>query len=253
VKKNKFVKKFLNWRFFLGMLLIASSVVMYYTHYVLFHDKHHIFIYLVGDIAFVPVEVLLVTLIIHHLLEKKEKRSLVKKLNMLIGAFFSEVGIHVLASFEDFDEGIDKFRKRFILGKDWTDEHFELMRKFLKRYKYIVNSRRGDLNELKVFLTGKREFLLSLLANPNLLEHESFTELLWAVFHLSEELSNRQNFEDLPETDLDHLSGDIRRAYEALTWQWLEYMVHLKRYYPYLFSLALRKNPFDLNTSVIVK
>jgi len=31
--------------------------------------------------------------------------------------------------------------------------------------------------------------LLGLLGNPNLLEHDSFTDLLWAVFHLMEELS----------------------------------------------------------------
>jgi hypothetical protein len=34
--------------------------------------------------------------------------------------------------------------------------------------------------------------------------------------------------------------------------EWLTYMQYLKQYYPYLFSLAMRKNPFDRNASVIV-
>lgn len=41
-----------------------------------FSGPHHIFIYLVGDIAFVPIEVLLVTLIIHRLLETREKKAM---------------------------------------------------------------------------------------------------------------------------------------------------------------------------------
>jgi len=35
--------------------------------------------------------------------------------------------------------------------------------------------------------------------------------------------------------------------------QWLAYMKHLKKEYPYLFSLAVRTNPFDPDVSVAVK
>jgi hypothetical protein len=31
------------------------------------------------------------------------------------------------------------------------------------------------------------------------------------------------------------------------------YMQHLKQNYPYLFSLAMRTNPFDANASAIVR
>ncbi len=48
-----------------------------------------------------------------------------------------------------------------------------------------------DLTDLKRFLTDHRDFFLRLLENPNLLEHERFTDLLWAVFHLMDELSHR--------------------------------------------------------------
>jgi hypothetical protein len=33
---------------------------------------------------------------------------------------------------------------------------------------------------------------------------------------------------------------------------WLEYMEHLKDNYPYLFSLAMRVNPFDKTASPVV-
>ena len=50
---------------------------------------------------------------------------------------------------------------------------------------------------------------------------------------------------DLSEKDLEHIVGDIARAYTFLVREWLSYMHHLKDNYPYLFSLALRTNPFD--------
>jgi hypothetical protein len=99
----------------------------------------------------------------------------------------------------------------------------------------------------------QRDFLLRLLENPNLLEHRSFTNLLRAVFHLTEELTFRRNLHNLPQTDYEHLSVDIKRAYVLLISEWLAYMKYLRDYYPYLFSLAVRTNPFDPDASPEVK
>ena len=93
---------------------------------------------------------------------------------------------------------------------------------------------------------------MRLLNNPNLLEHDSFTDLLWAVFHLTAELAHRKDLGSLPETDCEHIAGDIKRAYSSLAHEWLNYMKHLKNNYPYLFSLAIRTNPFDVNASPVV-
>jgi hypothetical protein len=69
---------------------------------------------------------------------------------------------------------------------------------------------------------GERDFLVRLLENPILLEHESFTELLRAVFHLTEELAAREDLGNLPDSDYKHLAGDIKRAYVLLVHQWLD-------------------------------
>lgn len=237
--------KRLNWQIVLGLSLVALSALIYLIHYAIFRDAHHIFIYMVGDIAFVPIEVLMVTLIIHRLLTEREKRSMLKKLNMVIGAFFSEVGTHLLKSLYDFDAHAETIRKDLIVRNKWNKKDYSRILKHLAGYDYNIDSGRSDLVTLKSFLIEKRNFLLGLLENPNLLEHESFSELLWAVFHLTEELASRKDFKDLPKTDLDHLSGDIKRAYVLLISQWLHYMQHLQADYPYLFSLATRTNPFD--------
>ena len=106
--------------------------------------------------------------------------------------------------------------------------------------------------DLNSFLTLKRNNLLRLLENPNLLEHESFSHLLRAVFHLTEELSIRVDLNKLPKSDYAHLRVDIKRVYVLLIIQWLDYMEHLHNYYPYLFSLAIRTNPFNPEASVEV-
>jgi len=85
-----------------------------------------------------------------------------------------------------------------------------------------------------------------------ILEHESFTELLRAVFHLTEELEFRKGLKALPASDLAHLNGDMERAYSRLIAAWLDYMRYVKNRYPYLYSLAMRTNPFDVNASPIV-
>lgn len=116
-----------------------------------------------------------------------------------------------------------------------------------------MDARLGDLPELYAYLHGQRDFLLRLLENPNLLEHDKFTEMLWAVTHLLEELSARDDLTRLTEKDLDHLSGDLARAYCELAGQWVGYMEHLQKQYPYLFSLAMRTNPLDPKASAAVE
>ena len=243
----------LSQRVLFGLLLILLSVFFYAIHYAIFRDSHHIFIYLVGDIAFVFIEVLMVTLIIHHLLAEREKRAMLKKLNMVIGAFFGEVGTSLLEHFNGFDSNAERVSKHLMVSGEWSPEHFAQMQVVLQRHDYKIDSRAGDLHDLQNLMVAKRAFLLRLLENPNLLEHESFTELLWAVFHLAEELSHRPTVEGLPDSDYHHLSGDIRRAYRLLVREWLSHMEHLKNDYPYLFSLAVRTNPFDPNATVQVQ
>jgi len=104
-----------------------------------------------------------------------------------------------------------------------------------------------------MFLSEKREFLLKIIENPTLLEHELFSELMMAIFHLHEELSARTDVCSLSEKDVEHIKNDIARAYNMLLKEWLLYMRHLKNEYPYLFSMALRTNPFDKNAKVEIK
>jgi hypothetical protein len=56
------------------------------------------------------------------------------------------------------------------------------------------------------------------LENPNLLEHESFTDLLRAVFHMTEEFDKRAAMElnEPSDADRSHIINDIKRSYVLL-------------------------------------
>ncbi len=190
---------------------------------------------------------------VEFIIERRERDKRLAKLNMVIGIFYSEIGIRLLKKFSGHDPGIDKIRKALLISDTWSDNDFKMAHALLKDHSFQLDSHSLSLGELHGFLSHHKGFMLTLLENPQLYEHDRFTNLMHAVFHLAEELISREQLVDLPKTDYDHLSGDITRVYSQLVVEWLTYMQHLKKHYPYLFSLAMRTNPFDANASAIVR
>jgi len=237
---------------YLAIAFVALSAIVYFIHYLIFRDIHHIFIYMVGDLAFLPLQVLLVVVIIERLLARREKQVRLEKLNMVVGAFFSELGNHLLQDLlKHFDNRLE-ISRHMNITENWTKKDFQKAVAFADHLEVEVDCRNIDLGGLKTFLAQRREFVLTLLENPNLLEHDRFTDLLWAVTHLDEELEARPSLIGLPDKDLEHLAGDIRRLYDHLTSEWLDYVQHLKSKYPFLFSLVLRMHPFQEHQSPII-
>lgn len=236
----------------LAAIFVASSALIYFVHYRIFGNPYHIFIYMIGDLAFLPLEVFIVVIVIERILAYREKQALLSKLNMVVGAFFSEVGNDLITSLICSMENRDETFQCLDIGQDWTARDFKKAKACARNIRVNADCSGLDLAELRTFLIQKREFLLRLLENPNLLERERFTNLMWAVFHLAEELEARPSVQNLPESDLAHLAGDIQRVYGPLVSEWIRYLEHLKSKYPYLFSLVLRTHPFQPQPSPVV-
>ncbi|PAB58996.1 hypothetical protein [Anaeromicrobium sediminis] len=229
----------------LGFGLLGLSLILYTLHYLAFRDMHHILVFSFEHVAFIPIEVLLVTLIIEGAIERKEKMKIMEKLNTLIGLFFSELGLKVLKDFISADPNIDKIRERLIIYKDSEDEIFKELKTLADDYEYDVDVEKINFLELKEFLNSHRNFLMGMMQNPYLLEHDTFTDLLKAVFHLQEELNFRSSMNEIKEKDKEHLKGDVIRIYKLITYEWVVYMEYLKTEYPFMYATALMNNPFD--------
>ncbi|MFA5308167.1 MAG: hypothetical protein WC370_01615 [Dehalococcoidales bacterium] len=239
------------YRFLLivGIICLAASGLLYFLHFSIFHDSHHIFIYLLGDVAYLPLEVYLVVVVIERVLARRETQAVLYKMNMVIGAFFSEIGNDLLADLVKHFDNREEISRNLNITKDWTARDFKRADAFAFKLKIDLDIRKIDLEALKKYLSGKRMYLLTLLENPNLLEHDRFTDLLWATTHLDEELEARPSLQNLSEADLQHLAVDMERMYDHLASEWLDYTQHLKAVYPFLYSLVLRTHPFQAKPS----
>ncbi len=247
------MKKHINWILSISLLLIIASALTYTIHYFIFRDLHHIFIYMIGDFGFLFLDVLLVILLIERLLSRRDKRSIMNKLNMVIGTFFSEVGLELLRKFSNFVINSRNLERQLEISPGWEKKDFKKAMAAVQDFPYEIKIDKSSLLEIREFLLSKRSFLMRLLENPNLLEHERFTDLLWAVFHLTEELVFRgELLEELPDTDYEHLNIDLRRAYSQLTIEWISYTAHLKESYPFLYSFVARVNPMNPQASPVV-
>jgi hypothetical protein len=241
------MKKLLVNRNIALMLLALLSALIYGTDYLVIGSAREIATSFLGNLAFLPLYVIFVTLIIEQILRERERQLIMRKLNMVIGVFFSEVGSKLLKELSKYVVMNDDLRRELHVAPQWKETDYQRALGYLSSHDFKIDCSNCDKQHLKEFIVSKRNFLVGLLENQNLLEHEQFTDLLWAVFHLVEELDARSSFDDMPKTDIEHINGDIKRAFGYLSREWVIYMRHLKDDYPYLFSLAVRLNPMIEN------
>lgn len=225
------------------IFLVFLSAITYFVQYLLFHQKENTIFYLLQDLAFVPIQVVMVTLIINRFLNEMENSKKIKKINVIISTFFVEIGIPIISTISKFNANNDILFSKISIREMSSKEYNKLIKE-VKEFNFDIYAEPAKLDELYSILKNYKDSMLNLLANPNLLEHDSFTDMLWAVFHVIDELQTRGEFHKHDKDDIDHLSNDILRAYTSLIIEWISYMNYLQREYPFLFTLALKKNPF---------
>ena len=156
---------------------------------------------------------------------------MLEKLDMLMSTFFSEVGnelINQLSTVNKYKASTENLKSI----KNWEDKDYENKLNELKDstvdFSAIdigLEDREEFLENLRTLLVSKREFIINLINNPNLLEKEEFAA---------------------------HLNGDMQRVYSKLVYEWVYYLRYLNKHYPYMIALIIRTNPFDETASVYV-
>jgi len=238
--------------FLIVLLLVVLSLALYIVQLYVFQSPRDTFFYVLQDIAFLPLQIALVTVILGRYLKNREKNEKLKKINMVINAFFSEAGTDVLKKLTEFSKNFGDVRPYLDVQLDWSEKDFSKTIRYLAKVDLHIECKPDGLTSLKELLRNMRDFLIRMLENPNLLEHDTFTDMLLAVFHITEELMARDEFQDENDMDMAHLSVDIQRALRTLLIQWISFMKHLRSEYPYLYSLEVRRNPFFKNNSITI-
>jgi hypothetical protein len=132
---------------------------------------------------------------------RREESLRNQKLNMLTGLFFSEMGNGLLKRLTQLDPDIDALYKILKASHEWTSKEFNKAYKSIRNTNFIIDSRQGDLFELRDYLQNQAHLLLRLIENPIVHEHGNFTDLLRAIFHLRDELLNRAELFELLSSD----------------------------------------------------
>jgi hypothetical protein len=244
--------KKLKFNYVIIFILLIASITFFILQQIIFHDLHESGFLFFQDLVFMPIHILLVTFILDKILRDREKKERLEHQNIVISSFFSEVGTDVIEMLNPNITEIEEISSLLNMNQTWDDATFKHVSKTMEGYAYHAKITQDLLSILKKQLPKKKEYILSLFSNPNLLEIDTFTNMLWALYHITDELENRDDIIDLPDTDLEHLAIDIIRIYGMLLCEWIKYMRHLKVKYPYLWSLAIRTNPFAKNKSVII-
>jgi len=247
------MKESIRWGVYLGASFLLMSIAMY-TAKTVFLGKESIpdtMRYLFNSFGFLFINAFMTTLVLNYLLTLRDKKEKKAKANIIQSTFFSEIGTPFLRIVAATDPDRHMLSEIFSSDKPWDQVYTE--------YTAALNTKTTldisciDLESLASYLCSKREFLLRLLENPALVEQSDFTELLRALFHLSDELDCRPSLCALPVNDIAHLTGDITRAYDQTKKIWILHMDYLRENYPYLFSLASRMNPFNPDADPIFK
>ncbi len=235
----------------LVFFLIVFSVVIYLCQITIFHRPDETMFYLLQDMAFLPISVLLVTLGMNAVLIRREHQAKLNRVSVVINEFYAETGIELIQAFRGSIMNLNEITDKLALQVGWQDQDFNKLILYLNQYPLKADAQTDDLPVLHQILFKKKDDLLRLFENANLVEHDRFTELLWSLYHVYDELHSRESLTTLPASDLQHLNLDIQRAFQKLLIEWVESMRNLQKTYPYLYSLAIRKGLFGQRKIIV--
>lgn len=237
----------------IAVTLLACSLAIYGLKTVLVGDAPGTAKFLFNAMGVLPLNLLLMTFIFNKLLTVHNKRDKKLKRDMLVGVFFSECGNTLLRMMAKQDSSRGELNEFTKSPELWEGEGLRSINEVFSLYQPELNAGREDLHEILGTLNKYHNYLLSLIDHPALVGHGKFSDLVWSLFHLEDELNHRNDFNSLPDSDIEHLVGDIARVYNHILSQWVDYIVYLKENYPYLYSLAIRTSPFKAKMNVVIE
>lgn len=131
--------------FLIVLLLVLLSVLMYAVQLLVFDSPRDTGFFILQDIAFLPLQIAIVTVVLGRYLKSREKNERLKKISIVINAFFSEAGIDILTGLTGFNKNYDdiSYGKKYCKDSISIDEeslHSAIME--------AINATRGSRQQM---------------------------------------------------------------------------------------------------------
>lgn len=224
------------------MTIIAIAI--YAIHYIIFGELKATVSGLVLSLAYVPIGVIFNILILDKIFEKSKEIRLERRMNIVIGSFFHEIGNGLMNVIVAGDENIALLNYLCDASVEWEHKDFKKLSEFVEDYECKINIDNIDLNELRAVIENKEDFVLDLIINSNLDEYEGFSEMLMRILHVRDEFDVLFIDGYLTLKDKEHMTNDICNAYKDLLGFRVNYIENLKDYYPLMFTRLMKNSPF---------
>lgn len=229
---------------FIVIIMVTLAIIIYFVHYVIFGEVVSTVSGIVLSLAYVPIGVLYNFLVLSKVMKKSKQMKLERRMNVIIGSFFHEIGNEVMYSIVEGDENKEQLNYLCNASMDWEKKDFKKLLAIIKRYECKININNINLNKLKKTLHNKEDFLLDLIINSNLEEYDGFSEMIMSLLHLRDEFSSLFTNGVLNEEDRYHMTNDICKVYKWLLRFRVQYVENLKEYYPLMFMKLMKNSPF---------
>lgn len=232
-------KKTSSYYFHIAISLILLSVLLFAFHFLIFKNFENTMYYSTMNICFIPLNTLFVSVVFENLVNQREKKEKMSKLNMLVGLFFVEMGFEVLKILSDGDDKIEDILKETHFSKD--------LGQFLISYDYKLNLEVIDKDALSNLFTKNINLITTLVSNETVLDKETFFNLLIAILGFRGSLVFRNN-KTFSNKDMNNISKSLSKIYKTLVLLWYEYSDYLYSVRPNAYSGDLFINPFGKNS-----
>ncbi|MDO4619497.1 MAG: hypothetical protein Q4B09_02645 [Lachnospiraceae bacterium] len=223
------------------LLLLLMSAVVYGIQLLIFHDPNTTEFYILQDIAFLPISIAVATVVIGQYVDSREKQERREKTQMLTSTFFTEIGIELLELLLPLTtdkETVNALLDRMDIDDDKT---LDELRPVIRQSELPLKADEKSYETIRNLIIDRREILLIISSNPLLLDHEDFTKLLWALFHLLDEFRLRGTYTELSDGDLAHMEHDLEELLKLLLTSWARNVLFTKRNYPSYYNASLGK------------
>ncbi len=219
------------------VILLLISICLYGIQIMIFRDPATTEFYLLQDLAFMPITIIIATIVVGEILNEKEKRERESNTRMLTSTFYTQVGASFMNMLIQASENEVEIRN--ILQKQVnTEKEIKQMQEEVKQLNCQIHLTEDIYREVTHIVSENRMAILVLSSNPMILEQRSFTNLLWGMFHLEDEFRIRGAYHQLSQEDKAHIAEDLEKVLQLLLLNSIPNAKYLKDTYPHLYKTA---------------